>query len=406
MKLFPMFGAISSSTGFELSTLTANDLIYGFLAFLFSVLLAFALTPAVRVLAFKIGAVDVPKDARRMHKEPIPLIGGLGIFISFSVSTLLFLEQIDLKIIGLLLGMLVMVCLGIVDDVRELSAKKKLLGQIVAALFPVLTGTRIDFIMIFGEPYHFQEWMSILLTVFWIVGITNAINLIDGLDGLACGISVISSFCLVLTAIISSSQSSLALLSLLLAGACLGFLPFNIHPAKMFMGDTGALMLGYALSTISILGVFKFNALVSFLVPFLILGLPASDTLTAIIRRLLHKKSPFSPDRGHLHHKLIDMGFSQRASVLILYAISALLGICAVMFTNDNVRTAFFILVIGIAVTVMDFVILSKSKTNREGSGVIKHPERLDELQKKEHHKQELQKAVREEMEREKKEKE
>ncbi len=398
MNLFPLFAAISSSTGFELSSLTANDLIYGFLAFLFSVLLAFALTPVVRVLAFKIGAVDVPKDARRMHKEPIPLIGGLGIFISFSVSTLLFLEDIDLKIMGLLLGMLLMVVLGIVDDVVDLSAKKKFLGQIVAALFPVLTGTRIDFVMFFGEAIHFPDWVSILLTVIWIVGITNAINLIDGLDGLACGIAVISSFCLVLTAIVSSALNSLPLISLLLAGACLGFLPFNMHPAKMFMGDTGALMLGYALSTISILGVFKFNALVSFLVPFLILGLPASDTLTSIIRRLLHKKSPFAPDRGHLHHKLIDMGFSQRASVLILYAISALLGICAVMFTSNNVHTAFFILIIGISVLALDFWVLKSSKTNREGSGVVKHPERLDELQKREQHKMELQKAVREEI--------
>ncbi len=396
MNVFPLFAAISSSTGFELSTLTANDLIYGFLAFLFSVLLAFALTPAIRVLAFKIGAVDVPKDARRMHKEPIPLIGGLGIFVSFCVSTLLFLEEIDIKILGMLLGMLVIVVLGIIDDTHELSAIKKLIGQIVAALFPVLTGTRIDFIMIAGETVIFPDWLSIFLTILWIVGITNAINLIDGLDGLACGVSVISSFCLVLAAIISSSQSNIALLSLLLAGACLGFLPFNLHPAKMFMGDTGALTLGYALANISVLGVFKFNALVSFLVPFLILGLPASDTISSIVRRLIRRKSPFAPDRGHLHHKLIDMGFSQRASVLILYAISALLGICAVMFTTDNVRTAFFILVIGIGVLVLDFRVLRSSKGARMGSGVIENPEKFDEIQKKEQHKNELQKAIRE----------
>lgn len=398
MKVLSLFAAISSSTGFELSTLTANDLIYGFLAFLFSVLLSFALTPSIRVLAFRIGAVDIPKDARRMHKEAIPLIGGLGIFLSFSVSALLFMSDIDLKIIGILLGMLVVVCLGIVDDVRELGAKKKLIGQLVAALFPVLTGTRIEFIMVAGEPYYFPLWLSIFLTVFWIVGITNAINLMDGLDGLACGVSVISSFCLVLTAVISSSQGSVALLALLLAGACLGFLPFNIHPAKMFMGDTGALMLGFALSTISVLGVFKFNALVSFLVPFLILGLPASDTLTSVVRRLLKRKSPFAADRGHLHHKLIDMGFSQRASVLILYAISALLGICAVMFTTDKVRIAIFILVIGVAVLALDLRVLRSSKGARMNSGVIKRPEKYDETQKKELHKQGLQKAIHNDM--------
>lgn len=395
MKLYPLYGAISSSTGFELSSLTANDLIYGFLAFLFSMLLAFALTPIIRVLAFRIGAVDVPKDARRLHKEPIPLIGGLGIFLSFSVSALLFLEKIDLKIVGMLLGMLIVVAVGIVDDVKPLGAFKKLLGQVLAAVFPVLTGTRIDSIMIAGEPYYFPYWLSILLTMLWIIGITNAINLIDGLDGLACGVSVISSFCLVLTAVICASQFSLALLSLLLAGACLGFLPFNIHPAKMFMGDTGALMLGYALATISVLGVFKFNALVSFLVPFLILGLPASDTITSIVRRLLKRQSPFAADRGHLHHKLIDMGFSQRASVLILYAISALLGICAVMLSTDQVRIAIFILVIGIGVLFLDFKVLKSSKGARMESGVIKTPEKFDETQKKEMHKQEIQKAVR-----------
>lgn len=405
MKFVPIYAAISSSTGFELSTLTANDLIYGFLAFLFSVLLAFALTPAIRVLAFKIGAVDVPKDNRRMHKRPVPLIGGLGIFISFSVSTLLFIEGIDLKLLGFLVGMLVMVAVGIVDDIKEIGAGKKLLGQLVAALFPVLTGTRIDSVIIAGNTYQFPDWLSILLTVFWIVGITNAINLIDGLDGLACGISVISSFCLVLTAIISSSQGNLPLLALLLAGSCLGFLPFNIHPAKMFMGDTGALMLGYALATISVLGVFKFNALVSFLVPFLILGLPASDTLTSIIRRLLNHKSPFAADRGHLHHKLIDMGFSQRASVLILYAISSLLGICAVMFTGDKVRTAALILLIGIAVILLNFHVFKSSKKARDEAGVIKHPERFDEVQKQEQHKAGLKKALHDEIQLKKEEK-
>jgi len=392
-----IFAAISSSTGFELSSLTANDLIYGFLAFLFSVLLAFALTPVIRVLAFKIGAIDVPKDARRMHKTPIPLIGGLGIFISFSISTLLFVEELNGRILGFLAGMLVMAIIGIIDDIREMSAMKKLCGQLLASLFPVLTGTRIDSFIVFGVTYELPDWLSILLTLLWIVGITNAINLIDGLDGLACGISVISSFCLVLTAVISSSQGNIALLSLLLAGACLGFLPFNIHPAKMFMGDTGALILGYALSTISVLGVFKFNALVSFLVPFLILGLPASDTITSIIRRLLKRKSPFAADRGHLHHKLIDMGFSQRASVLILYSISALLGICAVMFTASKERIALFILLIGITVILIDFRVIASSRKARENTSVIENPEKFDEVHRAEMQKEKLKKEVREE---------
>ncbi len=398
MKFFHLNAAISSSTGFELSSLTANDLIYGFLAFLFSVLLAFALTPAIRVLAIKIGAVDVPKDARRMHKEPVPLAGGLGIFISFLVSSLLFVDGIDRTIIGLLLGMFLMVVIGIWDDMKDLRPWQKLLGQIVAAAIPVWMGLRIDYVFIISERFDLPVWFSTGITVLWIVGITNAINLIDGLDGLACGVSVISSFCLVLSAVISSSQGNMSLLALLLAGACLGFLPFNMHPAKMFMGDTGALMLGYALATISALGVFKFNALISFLVPFLILGLPASDTITSIVRRLLRHQSPFAPDRGHLHHKLIDMGFSQRASVLILYAISALLGICAVMFTGDKVMTACFVLLIGLVVLFVDFKVFQSSKGARQNTGVIENPEKFDEIQKEELQKLELQKAIREEL--------
>ncbi len=374
-----MNAAVSEATGFELSSLTANDLIYGFLAFLFSVLLSFALTPVIRALAFKIGAVDIPKDNRRMHKEPIPLIGGLGIFISFSVSTLLFIQYFSNQVAGMLIGMLCMVTLGVVDDIRDLNPLVKFFFQILAALIPVLSGIQIDTIIIGERIIVFPEWFAIAITVFWIVAITNAVNLIDGLDGLACGISVIASFCLLLTAIISSSEAYIALLALLLAGACLGFLPFNVHPAKIFMGDTGSLMLGYTLSTISVIGVFKFNAVISFLVPFLILGIPFGDTLISIIRRLLHHQSPFQADRGHLHHRLIDMGFSQKASVLILYAISALLGICAVMFTGNNVRVALYVFLVGLVVCIIDFATFKGNRETRKNTGIIENLDRPEE---------------------------
>ncbi|MBQ3865303.1 MAG: undecaprenyl/decaprenyl-phosphate alpha-N-acetylglucosaminyl 1-phosphate transferase [Clostridia bacterium] len=372
-----LFAVTSSSTGFDLSTLTANDVIYGFLGFLFSVLLSFALTPVVRVLAYRIKAVDVPRDKRRMHTEPVPLIGGLGIFVSFALSCLLFVEVLDRRLVGMLFGMLVVVAVGIVDDVKNLRPWVKLVGQILAALIPIFSGVTIDSLIFAGQTITFPWFVSFPLTLVWIVGITNAVNLIDGLDGLACGVSVIAAFCLVLTAIISATNS-VALLALLLAGACLGFLPYNAPPAKIFMGDTGALMLGYALATISVIGVFKFNAVISFLVPCLILGIPFSDTVTAIIRRILHHQSPFQADRGHLHHKLVDMGFSPRASVLILYAISALLGICAVMFTGDNVRVAVFVFLIGVAVITVDFLVIKSSDKAREQMGVF-HGERKDE---------------------------
>ena len=369
--------AVSGATGFELSVLTANDLIYGFLAFLFSVLLTFALTPVVRALAYRIGAVDYPKDARRMHKDPTPLIGGLGIFVSFTASALLFLPRVSRSIAGMLIGMLLMVLLGVADDVWDLNPFAKLFGQLIAAAVPVFFGQiRIESIILGDNTVLFPEWLSVAITVFWIVCITNSVNLIDGLDGLACGISVIASFCLLLSAIISSAETTIAVLALLLAGACLGFLPYNLHPAKIFMGDTGSLMLGYALATLSVIGVFKFNAIVSFLVPFLILGIPFGDTLLAIVRRISHHQSPFKADRGHLHHKLVDMGFSQKSAVLILYAISALLGICAVMFTGNYVRVAIYVFLIGIAVVVLDFVTLSgKNEQARIHSGVMEHPE-------------------------------
>ena len=375
--MIPLFAVTSSSTGFELSTLTANDLIYGFLAFLFSVLLTFALTPVVRVLAYRLHAIDVPKDKRRMHDHPIPLIGGLGIFISFAVSCLLFVSVLDKQLIGMLLGMLVIVAVGIVDDLRNLPPLVKLAGEIVAALIPLAFGTTINSFVFAGATFFFPAWVSYPLTLIWIVAITNAVNLIDGLDGLACGVSVISSLCLTLSAIISGTND-VALLAFLLAGACVGFLPYNVNPAKIFMGDTGALMLGYALATISVVGVFKFNAVVSFLVPFLILGIPFSDTVTSIIRRILHHQSPFQADRGHLHHKLVDMGFSPRASVLIMYAISALLGIVAVMLSGDNARVAVYALLVGIAVIVVDFLVIKSSAEARREMGVIEDSEKLE----------------------------
>lgn len=375
--MIPLFAVTSSSMGFELSSLTANDLIYGFLAFLFSVLLSFALTPVVRVLAYRIGAVDVPRDSRRMHTHPVPLIGGLGIFLSFALSCLLFVPVLDKRIFGMLFGMLAIVAVGIVDDRKNLRPGVKLIGEVIAALIPLFSGVTIDSLIFAGETIVFPWWVSLPLTLIWIVGITNAVNLIDGLDGLACGVSVIAAFCLVLSAIISATNN-VALLAFLLAGACLGFLPYNVHPAKIFMGDTGALMLGYALATISVIGVFKFNAVISFLVPCLILGIPFSDTITAIFRRILHHKSPFQADRGHLHHKLVDMGFSPRASVLILYAISALLGIVAVMLTGDNVRVGVFAFLVGAAVIVIDFLVIRSSTKARREMGVIEDSEKLE----------------------------
>jgi UDP-GlcNAc:undecaprenyl-phosphate GlcNAc-1-phosphate transferase len=338
-------------------TLEITALVYSIAAIICAGLLSFALTPAVRVLAFKINAVDTPKDGRRMHDHPIPRIGGLAIFIAFVVSMLIFCE-LSPTMLSLLVGGSILVVLGVVDDIKALNPWIKLIVQIFVGFIPVLFGVKIDFITLFGgapiglEQYH----LDIPITVLWIVGLTNAVNLIDGLDGLACGVSAIC--CLSICAVtLINSEWQFALITAIMFGACIGFLPFNSNPAKIFMGDTGALFLGYTMAVLSVSGLFKIHAALSFLVPLSIFGLPIFDTFFAIVRRLIHGKSPFSADRGHLHHRLIDMGFGQKHSVRILYAICGILGIAAVMLSHPNLYRAAIVLLAAIIIFLINFVI-------------------------------------------------
>lgn len=301
-----------------------------------------AMTPLVRSFAVRVGAVDVPKDGRRMHDHPIPRQGGLAIFLGFLVAVVLFAD-LDRQVQGILLGSVIIVTVGAIDDIVPLPALLKFFIQILAAVVAVAFGVRFEFIV---NPFfwsdaayiNFGAW-SIPITIFWIVGITNSINLIDGLDGLACGVSAISSLTFLVITIVLE-QVNVAVLLAALLGACLGFIPYNFNPAKIFMGDTGALLLGYVLSTISVIGFFKFYAIISFTVPVLALALPIFDTCFAIIRRLLKGQNPMSPDRGHFHHRLIDMGLSQKQSVAVLYAISAVLGLSAVLITTTGAMKA------------------------------------------------------------------
>ena len=344
-----------------------QDVIYAILAIVLSGLLAFLLTPPVRVLAFKLKAIDIPKDERRMHKKPTPRIGGLSIFLAFTTTVLLFCD-IDTKIVGFLVGGAVIALIGVLDDIFRISAIVKLIGQIAASLIPVFCGVTIDRICLFGEYYEFGMF-SYPITVFWIVALTNAINLVDGLDGLACGISTISAVSIMVFALIEVDLA-IALIVAILVGACLGFLPYNRHPASIFMGDTGALFLGYSLSVISILGVFKVNALISFVTPFLIFGLPLLDTATAMLRRIMRGVSPFTPDRGHFHHKLIDLGFNQKQAVTILYSISVIFGISAVLFTSEKMIAAILIIVITLIIGFLNYRILVGGKKLREQMGL------------------------------------
>jgi len=345
-----------------------NYLVYGAAAMLCAILISFTTTPMVRVFAYKIGAIDIPIDNRRMHKTPTPRLGGLAIYLGFVLTTLIFCEEITPALITIWLGGSVIVLLGMLDDVFRLKAMIKFIVQIGVAFIAVWQGVRIERIFIMGDEILFGHW-SVLITVLWIVGLTNAINLIDGLDGLSCGVSAISAISLLLVSILMGDDPSMTVLMAVLAGSCIGFLPFNLNPAKIFMGDTGALFLGFTLSVISIQGVMKMHTLVSFVIPIVIFAFPIFDTAFAFIRRILKGKSPFSPDRGHLHHRLIDMGLNQKQTVAILYAVCALLGLSSILFTGDKVWRAGVIILLAILLLVLNFLFLKNPKT-REQTGI------------------------------------
>lgn len=330
-----------------------------------ALVVSFAATPAVKWFANRVGAIDVPKDARRVHKSPIPRLGGLAIFLGFILSVL-FLADITRQLQGILLGAVIIVIIGVIDDINPLRAYIKLIVQIIAALVAVYFGVVIDF---FSNPIFFSSadywnlgYFSIPVTVIWIVAITNSVNLIDGLDGLAVGVSAISSIVMLIIALMGSDLN-VAIIMAALTGACLGFIPYNFNPAKIFMGDTGALLLGYILSTVSVIGLFKFHAVVSVAVPFLVLALPLFDTSFAFLRRLLKGQNPMSPDRGHFHHRLIDKGLSQKQAVAILYTISALLGLAAVLISSrDSFRALIFVVAVVVAVAIAFFAFKGRAK--------------------------------------------
>ena len=317
------------------------------IALIVAMVVSFISTPVVKTFAQKVGAMDVPKDNRRMHKVPIPRLGGLAIFFGFLVAVLIFVD-ITPQFKGMMAGAIIIVILGIIDDIMPLPALLKFVVQIIASLVAIWGGNVINVIsnpnILSDQPYINLGIFAIPITVFWIVAITNSVNLIDGLDGLAVGVSTISSLTILVIALVVS-EGETALLMAALAGGCIGFLPYNLNPAKIFMGDTGATFLGFVLAVVSIQGLFKFYAVISFAVPFLILGLPIFDTAFAFLRRLAKGQNPMSPDRSHVHHRLIDMGLNQKQTVAILYVISAILGLSAVILTTSGAAKAIILFV-------------------------------------------------------------
>lgn len=329
-------------------------------ALLAALVMSFAATPVVKSFARRVGAMDVPKDGRRMHDHPIPRLGGLAIFLGFILSVVLFADVSLMQIRGVLLGSVIIVVAGVIDDIIPMRAWLKLLFEIAAALIAVGHGVVINVLsnpnLVADSQYLTLGVLSIPITVLWIVGITNSVNLIDGLDGLSVGVSAIASVTMLVIALLVS-EINVAIIMAALAGACIGFIPYNRNPAKIFAGDTGALLLGYVLSTMSIIGFFKMYALISFAVPLLALALPLFDTVFAFLRRILKGQNPMKPDRKHIHHRLIDMGLNQKQAVAILYCVSTVLGLSAVVLTTSGWSKALiFVLTFAVAATVGAFI--------------------------------------------------
>ena len=306
-------------------------------------------TPLVRFLAFKIGAVDNP-NARRINKVPMPTAGGLAVFIAFAVSVLFFLPGIikHLNVNGvyihyvlpLVLAGGIIIVTGLIDDIKELKPLPKLSGILIAATIIWLwTDFRFDdFKIPFGGPLiHFPSWVSFFLTVLWIVAITNAVNLIDGLDGLVSGVSIISltTMGIVSYFFLHDSNIFLPLTIFILVVSIAGFLPYNYHPAIIYLGDTGALFIGFMIGVLSLQGL-KNSTAVAVVTPMIILGVPITDTVVAIIRRSLSGKKIYEADRMHLHHRLLSMGLTHRGTVLVIYAISFIFSLTSLLLNVSS----------------------------------------------------------------------
>lgn len=344
---------------------TSGQIITAVIAVLAAAAISFVLTPLVKALAPKFGFVDIPKDERRMHNKPIPTIGGLAIYGAFLLVSLILCE-LSRQFIGMLAGSLIIVILGMVDDKYDLDAKLKFVVQILAAAIPVSQGVVIRYIShpfgFLGITYLSLGIFAIPVTIIWIVALTNAVNFIDGLDGLSTGVCSISSLSMGIIALMLGQGSEAVVLGALL-GACLGFLPYNFNPAKIFMGDTGATFLGFMLGCMAVTGLFKLYAVISFVVPILVLGVPLFDICFACIRRMWHHVSPMHSDRSHIHHRLIDSGFDQRQSVLILYIAASLMGILAVQVSTSGAGKALMVLIAVVVLGCVGLAVLTRSDT-------------------------------------------
>ena len=347
-------------------------------------------TPLAIKLAPKIGAVDVPKDARRVHTKPMPRFGGMAIFIGTMAVIMVFLEK-DSQLWGVILSGTLMYLVGVVDDLKGIPAKVKLLGQIACATilycFSIRITTMANLLPWGPGLIRFPVVVSFLVTVVWIVGVTNAVNLIDGLDGLAAGVCCIASLSIAYTAHLHDRMTTCSIMSAL-AGACVGFLMFNFNPAKIFMGDSGSLFLGYMLASVSLLGdtPLKSTTVLATLVPICVLALPLFDTTFAILRRLWTHRPIMEADRGHLHHRIMAIGWGQRRTVLILYCISGVMGVAAILFSLDMyIETLALMIIAGTLIFVfLDNDIVDNSDQVTKGRKLLQEwPKNKNEIVKR-----------------------
>lgn len=353
------------------------------IAFILAFIVAFMATPYTIKIANKIGAVDIPRDKRRMHTKRMPKFGGPAVVLGFIISIIYLIivmniegslelfneQQYGKKLLGVLLGIGVIVITGIIDDVKTLKPWQELIGQTIAAIIVVSFGVKIEHLDIpFLYRIGLTEAFSTIVTILWIIGVTNAINLIDGLDGLSSGISLISCMSLLVIFLLNDSPMIATVIVTAMSGALVGFLPYNFSPAKTFIGDVGSNFLGFMLAVVSILGVAKTYTAAVIVLPVIVLGLPIFDVIFAIIRRIAKGKSikaVFKPDKGHLHHRLVEKGFSQKQAVLILYGLSASLGMFAIILLDSGIWKALSFLLMIIAAVAIGYRNFIKEKDEK-----------------------------------------
>ena len=347
-----------------------------FSAFVVALVVCNRMTPPVKTFAERIGAMDIPKDERRVHDHPIPRMGGLAIILGFFLAVLLFVPVSD-RIYGIVIGAFIIAGMGFVDDIVSLRPMVKLVIQLFAAYVCVRFGLVIDAVTWpVSQTYMELGWLGTPLTILWIVLCTNAFNLIDGLDGLAAGVTAICSFFLLAASILFfTAEPAAAIILIALIGACLGFIPFNFNPARIFMGDVGSQFLGFILATVSVLGLFKLQTVVAFI-------LPLADTGFAVIRRLAHGQSPFHADKGHFHHRLMAAGLSQKQTVLVLYGVSAIGGLVSLWIAGRGavIRT---LCIAAIAVTLLGIGVLVFIRNPRLAKAREERRKRKQEEKKK-----------------------